>query len=805
MSFPIRRSIAALSLIAAVSAVVLTSAGCSGAEARKARYLERGQAYIAEENYEKARVELRNVLQIDPGNAEARFLSGRVAEKLQELREAVGFYNAAIEANPDHVQARASLARLYMLGGASDKALKLIEPALQKAEDADLLAIRGAVRARQGDTQGAFDDAQRAVKISPDNENAIALLASIYTKTGKADAALALLKDAVQRHPRSSDLRFVLSSLYLQRGDRPGAENELKQLIALKPQDLGLRRQLTMFYLGGKDVAAAERTLREAVAAVPQSVEPKLALVDFLATQRSREAAEREYLAFVEREPKNAQLRLGLGQFYERAGQADKAEAVYREVIAGEQRSAQGLTARNRVAALEAQSGEYDEAGRLIEEVLKENPHDNDALILRGNIALSRGDPATAIADLRAVLRDQPGSVGLLRALARAHLQNNEPALAEESLRRAMEAAPKDLDPRIDLAQLLMQQGRTAQSVELLEQVVRDAPQNVAARELLFRGQLLAQQWDGAARTAEDIKLLKPDQALGHYLAGLVSEARKKPEQGIAEFERALELQPGATEPLTALVRAKLAQKQTDAALTLLDKQIERVPNNVIARNLKGEVLLEKKSYPEAVQTLQGAIERAPKWWVPYRNLAAAQLAQKNVPGAIDAYRRGLQATQDSAPLALALAALYENTGKAEEAIQVYEGLVKREPHSDIAANNLAMLLATYRKDRASLDRAHDLAARFATSTVPAYLDTHGWVQYRRGEFDAALPALQQAVDKVPDSPLLRYHLGMAQFRAGRLDQARENLRLALAPGKGFTGLDEARATFEQISKNNSG
>ena len=56
-------------------------AGCGGAEGRKAKYLERGKNYFKEEKYDKAAVELKNVLQIDPKHAEAYFLLARVKRK----------------------------------------------------------------------------------------------------------------------------------------------------------------------------------------------------------------------------------------------------------------------------------------------------------------------------------------------------------------------------------------------------------------------------------------------------------------------------------------------------------------------------------------------------------------------------------------------------------------------------------------------------------------------------------------------------------------------------------------------------
>jgi tetratricopeptide (TPR) repeat protein len=351
----------------------------------------------------------------------------------------------------------------------------------------------------------------------------------------------------------------------------------------------------------------------------------------------------------------------------------------------------------------------------------------------------------------------------------------------------------------------MAQRDEGAQALALLEKVVIDAPDNLAAREALFRAQAAAKQLDEAQRTAEDIKLLRPEQAVGYYLAGALADAQRRRDDAIREFERALELQPDATEPLTALVRAQLASQRTGDAIRRLNALIARYPNNVIAKDLLGEVLIASKRLPEAIKVLGDASAQAPQWWLPYRTMAMAYLRQADKAAAIESYQRGLKAIPASIELTTDLATLYENDGQHEQAIQVYEEALKRNPKLVVAANNLALLLVSYRRDQASLDRASELATQFESSSNPAFLDTHAWVKYKRGEFAAALPMLEQAAEKVPQSAVIRYHLGMAQMRTGQLDQARENLELALKASATFAGADEARATLDELRKKRSG
>ena len=788
-----------LGRLVGVAVIASLAAGCGGAEQRKARYIEKGESYLAARNYEKARVEFRNALQIEPNDVNARYQLGRVSEKLNSPRDAVGHYQAAIDLDPNHMESRAALARLFLLGGVPDRAMELVAPGLtQQPENAQLLTVRGAAKAQLGDVPGAFEDAEAAAKLAPNDEYAIALLASLYRQNARSDKAIDIVSAGLERLPESVDLRVVLADLLLSHQKTAEAEAQLKKVIELQPEDLSHRYRLARFYMLTKNVPAAEQAMRDAVAAAPNSVEAKVALSDLLAAHGGADKAEAELKKFAAGEKEGASMQLALAKFYESQRKPEAAQAVYRDVIKAQDTKPDGLTARTRLASLLLQKEDVKGATVLIDEVLKENPRDTDGLSLRGNLALVRGDAPAAIADLRAVLRDQPNSVSVLRALARAHLQNNEMALAEETLRSAVQSNPGDRAVRLELSQLLTQSGRPEQARPVLEQLVKETPNDTTALEALFRVEASLKDLTAARATAENIKQVRPDQPLGFYLEGAVNEAEKKYDAAEAAYVRSLEIQPTAGEPLTALVRVDVARKQVPKALQRLDKVIAEQPDNVIARNLKGELLTSQGELSSAAVSFNEAIAKAPQWWMPYRGLALSHLAGKRNEDAIQVLEQGLKKT-GAAALGTDLAALYERMDRPDDAIRTYETLVSREPDSVAATNNLAMLLVSYRSDATSLARAEELSGKLNHVSEPSILNTRGWVKFKRGEFQESLALLQQAVDKSPESPLMRYHLGMAQLKTGDRASAAKNLEAAVRSGRQFHGAKEAQAALEQI------
>jgi tetratricopeptide (TPR) repeat protein len=783
-------------------AVTLLLCACGNAQSRKAGYVQHGQTYFAAGNYDKARLEFRNAAQIDPKDPEVRFMLGRVAEKTGDVRTALGQYQAVLNVNPAHAGARVALARLYLLGGLPDKAIELVEPGLASdPKNPQLLTVRGAARAQLGNAAAALEDAQTAVQLAPGDDYAVALLASLYKQQNEPGKAVAAVKAGLQHLPNSVDLRLILAELDVAQQQPADAEVQLRAVIALEPKVIMHRYRLARFYLQQKNVDAAETILRESVSSNPDNIDAKLQMSEFLASQRGAEQAAAQVDQYFAAEPNNDKLRLVLGEFLAQSGHPEPAEHAFRAVMAHAGTAADGLAARDRLAALLIGRKDVAGASTLIAEVLKYNARDNDALILRGNLALARGEAPAAISDLRAVLRDQPNAVAVMRELALAYQQNNEPDLAEQTLRSAVQTSPKDFQSRLALAQVLFTANKLDQAQPLLEQLASENPGSIRVQESLFRVQGARQHYAEAVATAQSIEHIQPKLGLGYYMAGVAEEAEKKPDEAAKDYQQALERQPDAGEPLSALVQLEMSRKQGVAAMSLLNATIARSPTNAVAHNLKADILLAQGQVDAAIASYQDAVQAAPDWVQGYHGLAIAQQMAKRNDDAIHTLQSGIDKTKGSSALVGELSNLYEHLGRVDDAVALYEGILARNPNSFFAANNLAMLLVTYRQDAASLARAQKLSEQLAASSAVNLIDTRGWVKFKSGDFHGAESLLQQAVDKAPTAPEMRYHLAMAQLRSGEQQAAQQNLESALRSNQPFAGIDEARAALAQIRK----
>src|SRR5947209_5131229 len=111
--------------------ITATLMSCTPA-AKKARYAERGDRYFKAGQYDKAKIEYMNVLQIDQRDASAFARLGAMWLEDGAPLRAGGFLLKAVELAPNDIDSRLKLARVYLLMGRAADARKEIMTVLGK-------------------------------------------------------------------------------------------------------------------------------------------------------------------------------------------------------------------------------------------------------------------------------------------------------------------------------------------------------------------------------------------------------------------------------------------------------------------------------------------------------------------------------------------------------------------------------------------------------------------------------------------------------------------------------------------------
>jgi len=142
---------------------------------------------------------------------------------------------------------------------------------------------------------------------------------------------------------------------------------------------------------------------------------------------------------------------------------------------------------------------------------------------------------------------------------------------------------------------------------------------------------------------------------------------------------------------------------------------------------------------------------------------------------AVDFYKRAIVAAPNDWLPRLELAALYQRAGLKDEAMRLYEEVIKLNPSQIEALNDYANLCA---EERINIEDAIELAKR-AKELDPlsgAVLDTLGVLLTISGDATSAVEQLEQARNLLPEQPTIIYHLAIAYAQTGRKERALELL-----------------------------
>lgn len=775
---------------------------CGGPQERKAQYRAKAKEFIQTGNLAKARVTLRNVLKIDPKDAEAYFLIAQIDEREKNWRNAVATYKHVVELAPNHNAAWINLAKYYLESRLSDQVRQAADKVLAgNPQDPQAQALKIAVLAQEDKVSQAIVLAEALFRSYPTEPDVAILLATLYGQQQRVREAESVLRQAIRSYPHHLDLLNSLKAILIAGHDARGAEQVLRQVIGEEPTVFDHRLQLARFYDQQKRFEEAQRILNEATSDFADREEPWLALAEFLDLRRSRQEAEQTFHAAIHRLPKSTKLRLGLASCYERHRDETSARTIYESLVNEYGRKPAGLEAQVKIAMLDFSTGRYDEADGRLADVLRAHSRSVEGLILQGKIALARRKGKEAVQAFRSALRDQPEQPQVQLLLGQAHIMNGEEELARESLERAIALNPALGDSVVALAMLDSQTGNVPRARSRLRTLLNHQPTHVPALDLSFTLDLETGDWIQAKATLARLRAASGEGVVTSMAEGRLFAAQGDILKASKAFERATTFDLHALEPLIALIRLELDRGQIDRVRRRLETLVNAHPNHPYGHGLLGEVLALSGHREEAATQFREATRVNPTWimgWLNWANLALSQLQPE---AAVRILKDGIAGSSDNEDLHMLLASVLARQGSLDAAIEAYETVLRLNPHNILSANNLAALLVDSKGDTRSIERAFALSRDFErNASHPLFLDTLGWVRLKMGHHEDAMRLIKQAIAKAPDLPALNYHLGAALYQAGQKVEAKVYLTKALNSIVTFQGRQEAELLLAKTS-----
>jgi tetratricopeptide (TPR) repeat protein len=592
----------------------------------------------------KAVDEYKAAVKADPSSS---FLASALAElyaRTGDIREAIAEAQDVISRDPDNLDARRLLGRIYLRsigdlqGGSQSDTETILHLALEQYEQIVHLdptsiedhLLLGRLYRLNNQTTKAEEEFRTAVKLQPSSEDAVTTLALLYNEEGDSSRALEILQ-AVPEADRSPRVESVLGYTYEQK----------------------------------KDYANAISAYRKAVESDSDNLDAVRGLAENLLNDNQTDAALEQFKIIAAADPQDVQTLMHISEIYRRDGQFEKALETLDKAQAIAQDS---MEVEYNRAVIEEALGKFDDAVRHLREMLQRTEKSNGVYS-----AAERGNRAIFLERLGTIYRDQNDTdqaVDAFRkmvalgddATVRGYQQivetyrdaKNWPA-ATAAAREAVAKVPTDRGLQMVLAGQEADSGEADSAIARVKAMLTGKPSE--DREVWIT---LAQMNSRLRRYSDAEKAMAKAQELStkqeekdyvNFIAGSIYERQKKYDEAESYFRKVLASDPKNATALNYL-GYMLADRGTrlEESLALIRRAVALDPQNGAYLDSLGWVHFKMGKYDLAESALRKAVDRLENDPTVHEHLGDVYQKTNRLKLAVSQWERSLQEWKKTIP-----------------------------------------------------------------------------------------------------------------------------------------------------------
>ncbi len=553
-------------------ALVISGLGACGTDKTDTEYLQSAKAYLQSGEIDSAVIELKNAIQKNPSNPEARYLLADHYLSLQQGARAEKELKKAIEAGYPEDELVDELAWAYYYQVKFDDLLgsSIQLDSLSDEEKSEILFLRGLANfglQRRSDAQADFEESAKTTSGS------YGKLAEAYNLAilENVDDALATTLAVLDENPDLTEANILAAKLFfLQRNFEKAASHQEKAIEA-EPNRLQLYVDMARYQSTADNLDEAEKNIDIVLKVVPSHLPSNLikARLRFQAKDFEGAKIHAERALEVSEISKEARLLSGMAEFYLRNWEASRSRL--KPVIPF---TPEGHIARKMIAYAEFKLGYEQSADDILNSIGGGSKSDTSLLSEFGTQMYKRGD-------------------------------------ADEALKlygKAAEINPDDSTIKTRLGFLKLQQNDLG-GISDLESVIKLNENSLWARTGLVSYHLSKKNFSEAEKLARSLITKKPGQNDGYLLTASVYISQKQFEKAMRTLDEGLTNIPGDAKLMVEKAKVSAYMNNDEEAKTLLDQALKVAPHdkNALVSNYR----LDKKhgNTDDAVSLIKKARE----------------------------------------------------------------------------------------------------------------------------------------------------------------------------------------------------